>query len=426
MHAEQGDAAQRTRPARGAGPLTKLGGASVLPVPDDDEAAFGVAVAGATAETATATTAARPPASRRAASRLRSAARAASPRPGRVSVDGAEIGYRDLVVATGSRPVVPPIDGLADVPAWTSDQALSSPDYPRSLIVLGGGAVGCELAQAYAGFGVEVTLIESAAQLAGRETAVAADLAGVLAADGVRLLIGAELARTEPTADGGVRGVLRDGTAVIATGSSSRSAASPLPATWEWWRRRPRDAERSSRHGHADELPVAGKADGDLAQATSPPWPRTRTAPTTARVVSDNLLGGTLTADYRAIPRVIYTEPPLAGVGLTATGARNARPRRHHRHRDDVDQAGGDRRTARRPTGADRRPRARRAGRRGSPRFRRRRLDRRGDHRHPRERARGRPGSGRARIPHLRRSVRGAAAGAGRAARRVGGPGRRG
>jgi pyruvate/2-oxoglutarate dehydrogenase complex dihydrolipoamide dehydrogenase (E3) component len=170
--------------------LTELGGASVGPVLDDDDAAFGVAVRrrdklarkrddGHAAVSIQA----------RGVTLLRGKGRIAG--LGIVEIGGSQIGYRDLVIATGSRPIIPPIEGLADVSSWTSDQALSSPVYPRSLIILGGGPVGCELAQAYAGFGVQVTVIEPADQLAGGEDAtVAAELADVLAADGVRLEIG--------------------------------------------------------------------------------------------------------------------------------------------------------------------------------------------------------------------------------------------
>jgi pyruvate/2-oxoglutarate dehydrogenase complex dihydrolipoamide dehydrogenase (E3) component len=73
--------------------------------------------------------------------------------PGSVSVSGASLSYSDLVIATGCEPVAPPIEGLSDIPAWTTAEGLCSPDLPRRLIVLGGGPAGCELAQIYAAFG---------------------------------------------------------------------------------------------------------------------------------------------------------------------------------------------------------------------------------------------------------------------------------
>src|SRR5450755_3727720 len=160
--------------------LAELGGAAEPPALDDDRRAFGAAVRrrdelsaglddGDKASSIV----------KRGAVLIRGTGRIT--RPGVIGVGAREFGYRDLVVATGSQPVIPPIEGLDTVPTWTSDQALSAPDRPASLLILGGGAVGCELAQAYASFGVPVTLVESAGQLVGHEDAlVAADLADVL------------------------------------------------------------------------------------------------------------------------------------------------------------------------------------------------------------------------------------------------------
>src|SRR5580698_8209102 len=91
--------------------------------------------------------------------------------PGQVEVTLAQgeetvpLTYSDLVIATGCEPVAPPIEGLSDIPAWTTAESLCSPDLPRRLIVLGGGAAGCELAQIFAAFGSQVTLIEADAGL---------------------------------------------------------------------------------------------------------------------------------------------------------------------------------------------------------------------------------------------------------------------
>ena len=121
---------------------------------------------------------------------------------------GEEIGYTDLVIDTGSDPIRPPIEGLEGVPTWMSEEALSSPELPRSLIVLGGSAVGCELAQVYAAFGVRVVIVEVAPRLiAKEEPAVAEVLAQALREDdGIEVRLGVKAVRTEPLAAGGLRG----------------------------------------------------------------------------------------------------------------------------------------------------------------------------------------------------------------------------
>ena len=95
------------------------------------------------------------------------AARRAIARPGVVEVDGQELAYDRLVVATGSRAMIPPVDGLADVDYWTNIEATSSHEVPASLAVLGGGPVGAELAQFYSrGSARSVTVIEHGAAAA--------------------------------------------------------------------------------------------------------------------------------------------------------------------------------------------------------------------------------------------------------------------
>jgi pyruvate/2-oxoglutarate dehydrogenase complex dihydrolipoamide dehydrogenase (E3) component len=149
---------------------------------------------------------------------------------GMIDIDGRQIGYRDLVVATGSRPAVPPIKGLDKVTGWTSDQALSAQARPASLMVLGGGAVGCELAQAYAGFGVTVTLVEAATQLvSGEDAAVAAELATALRSSNIDVRLGAEIKAMGATVGGQVRALL-DGGPVVET-EQVILAAGRTPAT---------------------------------------------------------------------------------------------------------------------------------------------------------------------------------------------------
>jgi dihydrolipoamide dehydrogenase len=242
--------------------------------------------------------------------------------PGRVDGGGRELAYRDLVLATGSRPAVPPIDGLAGVPVWTSDQALSAADYPASVVILGGGAVGCELAQIYAGFAVQVTLVEPADQLAGgEEPALAGELAKRLQAACVSLRIGMGAARVEPTPAGTAKVFLQDGSAVAA--DRVILAAGREPATSDLGLEiLGITVQENGAVSVDDHCRVQGQehvwAAGDLTGIA----PYTHGADYQGRIVADNLLGGCATADYTAIPRVIYTDPPLAGVGLTERQAR--------------------------------------------------------------------------------------------------------
>jgi pyruvate/2-oxoglutarate dehydrogenase complex dihydrolipoamide dehydrogenase (E3) component len=242
-------------------------------------------------------------------------------RPGVVTVDGRELGYTDLVIGTGSTPVRPPVDGLAEVPTWTSDEALSAAERPASLVVMGGGAVGCELAQVYARFGCAVTLVEASDQLAGDEEAsIAAVLADVLRADGIDLRLGVQVEKAQPAGDG-ARLQLSDGAelgadrVLLATGRSPLTDDLGLDVL-------------GIEVGEAGELRTDGRcrvrgqehvwAAGDVTGIA----PYTHTANYQARVVVDNVLGHERVADYRAIPRAVYTDPAVASVGLTAEQAR--------------------------------------------------------------------------------------------------------
>ena len=180
---------------------------------------------------------------------------------GVVEVGGARYGFTDLVIGTGSRPVHPPIEGLDTVPTWTSDEALSTHERPASLLVLGGGPIGCELAQVYARFGVDVTLVESAPRLVAKEEAsVSAVLAAVLRDDGIDLRLGAEVTRAE-VVGGRVRLHLADGTGLdadrvlVVTGRTRTSTAS---ASTSWASRPTRRAWRPTPRGECRVSPTCG------------------------------------------------------------------------------------------------------------------------------------------------------------------------
>jgi dihydrolipoamide dehydrogenase len=310
--------------------LVELGAASAPVTLDDDEAAYRTAAARRDRLSADRDdSAAAREIIERGVTLIRGAGRVTGPgaievTSGNEGTAGRPVGYRDLVIATGSRPVIPPITGLDSVPAWTSDRALSEPARPRSLVVLGGGAVGCELTQAFAGFGVRVTLVEAASQLvSGEDPAIARALAGVLRGSGADVRLGAEVKAVEATADGDTRVHLDGGETIdamriiVAVGrrpASSGLGLGQLGITVAASGALTVDAR--CRVGGQPHVWAAGDVTG-LA-------PYTHGANYQALVVSENLLGGDRKADYRAVPRVVYTHPPMASVGMSADQARRA------------------------------------------------------------------------------------------------------
>lgn len=139
--------------------------------------------------------------------------------PTRIDVAGQPISAEHVILTTGSRPVVPDVPGLAEADPLTNENVFDLDEAPASVILLGGGAIGCELGQALARLGCTVTLVESADRLLGREEPEAsAIIAEALAADGVVLRLGTSLTRVGPGA-GGVAGGVSDGvTAEVSTG----------------------------------------------------------------------------------------------------------------------------------------------------------------------------------------------------------------
>ncbi|MDN3352726.1 NAD(P)/FAD-dependent oxidoreductase [Actinomadura sp. DC4] len=243
-------------------------------------------------------------------------------RPGTVEVEGTEYGYTDLVISTGSEPVTPDVEGIGDVPTWTSDEALTRPDLPRRLIVLGGGPVGCELSQIYAAFGSQVTLVESADRLLSSEAPFVGDmLADALRRMGADLRLGVGATSAERT-EAGLRLQLSDGGQIdadrilIAAGRRPRLADIGLEQL---------GIDVDPGRGIAVDVTCkAGGSDGTTVWAAGDVTgvaPYTHAANYQSRLVVSNVLGKRREADYRAVPRAVYTTPTVYAVGVSPVSA---------------------------------------------------------------------------------------------------------
>jgi pyruvate/2-oxoglutarate dehydrogenase complex dihydrolipoamide dehydrogenase (E3) component len=248
---------------------------------------------------------------------------------GEVAVEtGPGLGWsRALVVATGSEPVMPPVPGLDTVATWTSDEALTSAELPGRLGVLGGGAVGCELSQAYARFGTRVTLLEPGETLLPGEPAwVGEMLREALGRDGVDVRAGTA-SRVEAV-PGGIRVVPSAGAPIevdrvlVATGRRPRSSGLGLETLGlQLDDGAPLDVDPRCRVRRGDQVVADVFAVGDVTGVA----PYTHTANYQARIVAAHLTGRhPRDADYRAMPRSVYTDPTVFAVGLSADAAREA------------------------------------------------------------------------------------------------------
>lgn len=236
-----------------------------------------------------------------------------------------------VVLATGSIPSEPPTPGLADTPHWSSREATSAAAVPGRLAVIGSGVVGCELAQAYQRLGAVVTLVSrGAAVLENLEPAASELVARGMAADGVTLHLGADVARVHRD-DAGVHVVLADGTDVVAD--------ELLVATG----RRPATADVGVQTVGLEPGATLEVDDSGLVQGVDGSWlyacgdvtgraPLTHQGKYAARVVGDVIAARATgapeltqpwgahaaTADHGAVPQVVFTDPEVAFVGRTA------------------------------------------------------------------------------------------------------------
>lgn len=230
---------------------------------------------------------------------------------GRLQVGDRELAFEKLVIATGSEAAVPSIPGLAETDYWTSREATSARAVPESLLVLGGGAVGCELAQFYARLGARVTLVQREKHLLMRQDGEAGELLReTFEEEGIDVQLETEAARV----DAGFRVELTNGKVVecerllVATGrkpSVDGFGFEKLGVTL------------FKKGIQVDDRLQAGEnvwAIGDVAGVAL----FTHVGKYQARIAAVNVAGGDARAEYRAIPAATFTDPQVATVGRTS------------------------------------------------------------------------------------------------------------
>ena len=245
---------------------------------------------------------------------------------GGVEVAGQRLASDRIIIATGARPALPPIPGLASVSPLDSTTALALTELPRSMIVLGGGYIGAELAQTFARAGVAVTFVFRSRLLPEAEPEIGSALAGYLAEEGITLIGGIAYESARKTDDGGVElAIRRDGRPEILTAERILVATGRSPNTETLGLAEAGigltpagaivvdDRMRTSKAGVYAAGDVTGKDQFVYMAAYG------------AKLAAKNALNGdSLRYDNVAMPAIVFTDPQVASVGLTEAQARAA------------------------------------------------------------------------------------------------------
>lgn len=257
-----------------------------------------------------------------------------------ITVNGQRVSARRIVVATGTAPLLPPVPGLADGPVLTSDNLWSLRQPPASIVVIGGGAIGCELAQAFTRFGIDVTLVEGAPRLLPREEPAASEvITQVFLREHLQLRLGTTITRLVRPTRTSVRVDLDDGTHVAAqmvlvavgrqpvTGDLNLAAAGIAVDDQGFIRTNDRLATT------AKGVYAAGDVTGRL--------PFTHAADEMGRIAARNALHRSprLRFHPESLPWVTFTDPEVARVGMTEAQAANHGGRVAHLPMTAVDRA---------------------------------------------------------------------------------------
>jgi dihydrolipoamide dehydrogenase len=232
--------------------------------------------------------------------------------PGAVEVGGVAHTARHVVVATGAEPVIPPIPGLRGLEGlWTNREVTAMTSVPRRLLVIGGGPVGVEMAQAVRRFGGEVAIVDLAERVLANEAAPLGNALGeVLRRDGIELMLGANTTNAGRDGDDFVLDFddgseLRGDRLLVATGRTPRVEGIGLETV----------GIAPEHHGiPVDSHLRAGDGLWAIGDVTGI-WPLTTTGKYQGDIVAANILGEPREASYDALPRVVFTDPQAAAVG---------------------------------------------------------------------------------------------------------------
>ncbi len=245
-----------------------------------------------------------------------------------ISVEGAEdVTFKHAIVATGSFPLRPPIPGLESDLCVDSTGLLAQTEVPRRLVILGGGIIGSEFASIFNRFGSEVTIVEMLDTLIPQEDADAAkELAKALSKRGVSLQLGKQCTRVEQqgnqlTVTFGDNESVQCDLMLVSVGRAPLVENLGLEAAGVEFDKRKGITTDEHRRTTVENIYAVGDCAGY--------WQLAHTAFREGEVAAENACGHDATVNNRAVPRPIYTDPEIAGVGLTEAEARE-------RYGDDV------------------------------------------------------------------------------------------
>ena len=249
---------------------------------------------------------------------------------GRVRVGDAELRARKIVIATGTRPAMPPVPGLAEAGALDSTTAMELERLPESMIVIGGGSIGLELGQAFARFGVRVIVVEAMDRILPTEDSdVSAALAAALRAQGIEIHTGGRVTGIQRTGrgytvaieDGSSRGRLEAEQVLVATGRRPNTEELGLDAA----------GVRMDRRGfiEVDEFMRTSNPDvfaaGDVTGAPGYVYVAALQGGIAAQAaLAESTNEKATPIDLATVPRVTFTDPQVAAVGMTEAEAREA------------------------------------------------------------------------------------------------------